>query len=140
MFNPDFLLTLSATTSEIENANLFPFPFGLHLAFCAIALIFFGWRFSVQKKPFQVIFAIAIPLSLAIWLNDSKTWFYIIGLVELILILAALVSCFIFKGKVPEEGGTENSDGEADNAADADPDAENGNENDEESPDSEENK
>lgn len=124
MLTPDFLLTIS--TPEIENANLFPFPFGLHLIFCTIALIFFGWRFSVQKKPFQLIFAIAVPLSLAIWLNDSKNWFYIIGLTELILILAAFVSCFIFKGKDTEENIAENTDEESDDAADdnSDPEAE----------------
>lgn len=139
MFNPDFLLTLSATTPEIENANLFPFPFGLHLVFCAVALIFFGWRFYVQKKPFQVIFSIAIPLSLLIWLNDSKAWFYIIGLVELILILGALVSCFIFKDKVPEKTATDNPDSEADNNAGGAADAETNDEEEEDSSDSEEN-
>ncbi|MCM1528499.1 MAG: hypothetical protein NC093_00720 [Alistipes sp.] len=97
MFNTDLLL--AAQTQEIANPNLFPFSFKLHLVFCAIALIFFGWRFSAQKKPFQLIFAIAIPLSLAIWLNDNKTWFYTLGIIEVILILAAIVSCFIFKGK-----------------------------------------
>lgn len=122
MLNPDFLLTI--TTSEIENANLFPFPFGLHLVFCAIALIFFGWRFSEQKKPFQLLFAIAVPLSLAIWLNDSKTWFYIIGLIELLLILAAFVSCFIFKDKAPEENSAEDPDEETGDAADESSDAE----------------
>ncbi|MBP3379282.1 MAG: hypothetical protein J6K77_00245 [Ruminococcus sp.] len=125
MFNPDFLLTISTTTPEIENANLFPFPFGLHLMFCAMALIFFAWRFSEQKKPFQIIFAIAIPLSLTIWLSKSKPWFYIIGLVELLLILAALVTCFIFRDKTPEEDDAETPDDEDGDAADGDSSPEN---------------
>lgn len=138
MFNPDFLLTISATTTEIENSNLFPFPFGLHLVFCAIALIFFGWRFSKQKKPFQIIFAIAIPLSLAIWLNESKTWFYTLGLVEVFLILAALVSCFIFKDKAPEENSAEAPDEENGGEADDDQaEADSSSEEDEEESDSE---
>lgn len=124
MFNPDFLSTISA--SEIENANLFPFPFSLHLIFCAVALIFFGWRFSEQKKPFQIIFAIAIPLSLTIWLSDSRNWFYIVGLVELLMILGALVSCFIFKGKKPEENTGEKPSDEENAGSDTDASAESG--------------
>lgn len=115
MLNPDLLLTIS--NAEIENPNLFPFPFGLHLVFCAIALIFFGWRFSEQKKPFQVIFAIAIPLSLAIWLNDSRTWFYTLGIIEVVLILAALVSCFIFRDKTDKKSSAAAPAAESDEAA-----------------------
>lgn len=123
MLNPDLLLTIS--NAEIENPNLFPFPFGLHLVFCAIALIFFGWRFSEEKKPFQVIFAIAIPLSLAIWLNDSRTWFYTLGIIEVVLILAALVSCFIFRDKADKKSSAPASESDEDAEDEAAADDEN---------------
>ena len=82
---------LLAQISDSNNPTIFPFPFSLHLGLAIISLVFFGFRFVSQKKPFQIIFAIAVPLSLLIWLSDSKTLFYGLGLVELILILLAIV-------------------------------------------------
>lgn len=98
MLNLDMLLSVTSG-SEIENTNLFPFPFPLHLGFVVISLIFFIFRFATDKKPFQLIMAVAIPFSMTIWLSASKTWFYTVGAVEFVLILAAAVSVFVFKDK-----------------------------------------
>ena len=68
------------------------------MTFVCIGAIFFAYRFFVQKRPYQLIMAIAIAASLAIWISDnSKALFYGIGIVEGVLILAALISSFIFK-------------------------------------------
>ena len=89
MFNTDLLVTLSQ--AEVENTNLFPFPFGMHITFV--------YRFFTDKKPYQIIFAVAVPLSLTLWASESRKWFYIIGAVELVLLLAAFISTFFFKSK-----------------------------------------
>lgn len=81
------------------NESLFPFPFPLHLGFCIIGLIFFIYRFATDKKPFQLIMALAIPFSLALWISDSRTWFYTVGLIELVLILAAFITSIVFRNK-----------------------------------------
>lgn len=102
-----FLLTQQA---GIENPSLFPFPFKMHLIFGIFGAVFFAYRFFTQKRPFQLIMAVAIPLSLIVWLSESKTLFYGLGIAEAILILAAVVTSFIFKAPLEdlaENAGTQ---------------------------------
>ena len=100
MIDMNMLATLAE--GEIENPNLFPFPFAMHITFAVIGLLFFLFRFINDKKPYQLIFAFAIPFSLTIWLSESRAWFYTLGAVEAVLVLCALVTTFIFKDK-PED-------------------------------------
>lgn len=97
MINSDILLTMAQTGNDVT--SLFPFPFPLHVIFAIIALAFFVFRFIMEKKPFQLIFAVAVPFSLIIWVSNSRTLFYIVGLVEFVLLLAALITYFIFRDK-----------------------------------------
>ncbi len=102
MINSDVLLTLAVT--EMENPSFFPFPFPLHLAFSIIAFAFLIFRFVTNKKPYQLIMAIAIPLSLILWIPSANmTLYYITGLIETILIVAAFVTSLIFKDKTTPE-------------------------------------
>ena len=95
--------------SEVEQPGLFPFPFGLHIVFTVIAVIFMVYRFVKEKCPYQIIMAVAIPISLIIWVSENKTLFYAIGIIELVLILAAIfTSIFIKKPKAPAD---ESADG-----------------------------
>lgn len=105
-----FTLTQQA---EIENPTLFPFPFNMHLIFACLATVFFVYRFATQKLPYQLIMAIAIPASLLIWVSESRTLFYTVGIIELVLILAALVTSFIFKPKEIVDDDEEDDDDEA---------------------------
>lgn len=98
----DLLVTL-AQISDAENPTIFPFPFAMHLGLAIISVIFFGYRFAVQKKPFQLIFAIAVPLSLLLWISDNRTLFYGLGIAELCLILAAFFTSIFMKPKKGEE-------------------------------------
>lgn len=43
--------------------------------------------------------AVAVPATLLLYVNSSKTWFYIIGFGELILLIAALITAIIDKRK-----------------------------------------
>lgn len=97
------MLTALAQISDVENPTIFPFPFPMHLALAIISVIFFGYRFAVQKKPFQLIFAIAVPLSLLVWLGNNKTLFYGLGIAELILIVAAIFTSIFIKPKAAED-------------------------------------
>ena len=96
-------LNYMAQISDAENPTIFPFPFAVHIALAVISVIFFAYRFAVQKRPFQLIFAVAVPISLALWLSDNKTLFYAIGAVEFVLILAAVISTFVCKPKETEK-------------------------------------
>ncbi len=100
MIDMNMLTTLSE--AEIENPNLFPFPLSMHVGFAIVGLIFFLYRFITDKKPYQLIFAFAIPFSLTIWLSESRAWFYTLGAVEAVLVICAFITTFIFKDK-PEE-------------------------------------
>ncbi|MDE5936641.1 MAG: hypothetical protein K2G83_04470 [Ruminococcus sp.] len=89
----------SGSSGSLESGNLFPFPFSLHLIFCIVGLIFFIYRFATDKKPFQLIMAAAIPFSLTLWISNSRTWFYVVGAIELVLILAAFVTSIVLRNK-----------------------------------------
>lgn len=108
MINSLFTLAIA----EMENPSFFPFPFPMHLGFSIIALAFLIFRFVTNKKPYQLIMAAAIPFSLILWIPSvSRTLYYIVGLIELILILAAFVTSLIFKDKTASEDG-ENAENE----------------------------
>lgn len=96
------------SSGSLENGNLFPFPFSLHLIFCIVGLIFFIYRFATDKKPFQLIMAVAIPFSLTLWISSSRTWFYIVGAIELVLILAAFAASIVFRNKNKSADDSEN--------------------------------
>lgn len=99
----DTLGNVFLSAVEIEQTGLFPFPFGMYIVFCLISLVFFTWRFSRDKKPYQLIFAFAIPFSMILLFFDTdKAKFQIIGIVEGVFILAALISTFVYKKKTPE--------------------------------------
>ena len=97
------MLVNLAQISDAENPTIFPFSFQLHLALAVISVIFFSYRFAVQKKPFQLIFAIAVPFSLLLWISNNKTLFYTVGIVELILIVTALFTSIFVKPMTAEE-------------------------------------
>lgn len=94
---PDTFSVLAQISDEIP--TVFPFPFNMHLILSVISVFFFGYRFAVQKRPYQLIFAIAVPLSMTIWISNNRTFFYILGLVELILIASALILSIAIKPK-----------------------------------------
>ena len=120
------LLTLAQSTG-MEAPDMFPFPFSLHIAFVCVATIFFILRFSKHKQPFQLIFAAAIPLSLLIWLTSGhRTAYYALGILEVLLIVAALVSSIVMSAKNKPAKDEEKNDEAADGgqADDDDADAE----------------
>ena len=87
--------------ADAEKPSLFPFPYSMHLIFVLISVAFFSYRFIVQKRPYQMIMAAAILASMGVWLSDNRKVYYGVGLVDVILILAALVTAIIFKN--PED-------------------------------------
>ncbi len=100
MFNPDLFTVLELT--KVENPNLFPFPFELHIGFSIIAFLFFMVRYFFDKRPYQLILSFAIPFSMTLWLSENKVWFYTVGAIEFALILISIVSDIIYKIKHPE--------------------------------------
>ncbi|MDE5855339.1 MAG: hypothetical protein K2H19_09825 [Ruminococcus sp.] len=104
----------SGSGDMFANESLFPFPFPLHLIFCAIGLFFFIYRFATDKKPFQLIMALAIPFSLSLWISDSRTWFYAVGLIELILTLIAFITSIVFRNK--NKSADDSKDVQSDNS------------------------
>ena len=100
MFNPDLFQLLEVT--KPENPNLFPFPLNLHIGFSVVAFVFFMLRYFFDKRPYQLILALAIPFSLTLWLSENKVWFYTVGAIEFGLLLIAFISDLIYKAKHPE--------------------------------------
>lgn len=90
------------STTEVIQPNLFPFPFQHHLIFCCIAMVFFVYLYVKYRKPHQLVMAIAIPLTLALWISESRMLFYAIGIIEVLMLITAFVLSIIHKKKHPE--------------------------------------
>ena len=103
--------TLATLTSDAETPTFFPYPFSYHLIFVIISVIFFGTSFIKMKRPYQLILTIAIPFSMLIWLAQStnnRSFYYAIGVIEIIFIAAAFITSIIFKPKKDNNTAKEN--------------------------------
>ncbi len=85
------------------NTNIFPLPFSAHLIFSIFAFVIFMFQFIRVRRPYQLLMAAAVPL--LIYVNDSKAWFYGIGIAEAIFIIASLVSVFISRKSKKADAG-----------------------------------
>ena len=94
----NFLVTMAQTT-ENNQTNLFPFPFHVHLIFSMISTLFFFAMYNKYHKPYQLLMGFAVPISLVIWLSESKSLFYGVGIIELILLFASFLITVILKIK-----------------------------------------
>lgn len=91
--------------------SIFPLPFSAHMIFVAIAFIFFLVQFIRLRYKYQLILAVASSCSALIYFQDTKTWFYGVGLVEFGLLLLALVMAIVEKRKrkaLEKQAETEN--------------------------------
>lgn len=101
----DLLTTTLA--AESQTPTIFPFSFNFHLGFAIIGFLFFLISFFKLRRPYQLLFAVGIPLSLLIWLaDDNRALYYGIGILELVIILGALVTSILTKPKKEEKTET----------------------------------
>lgn len=98
----DMIITLSQQ-AEMVKPELFPFPFKSHLIFCCIGFIFLAYRFYAQRKPHQLIMAFALPISLMVWLSEKKSIYYTMGIIELVLIIAAIAATIVYNVRHSEK-------------------------------------
>lgn len=111
-FSNAFLTLLQQQSTE--KPTLFPFPLSMHFILVIFGTVFLAYRFSVQKRPSQLILASAMIISLAIWLSESKVLYYSIGVIELVLLIACFVTSLIFKAPEYDEAAVnEESEEEA---------------------------
>lgn len=86
---------------EYISSTEFLLPFAPHLLFCIFSFVFFIIRFLRHKKAYQLILAIAIPLTFTLRLTsfmDNKTgkiFYENVGWIEIILLALALVLIII---------------------------------------------
>lgn len=79
------------------DSSIFPLPFAAHMIFVAIAFTFFLIQFIRLRYKYQLILAVASTCSALIYFQNTKTWFYGVGLVEFGLLLLALVMAIVEK-------------------------------------------
>jgi hypothetical protein len=74
------------------NTAVFPFSFNAHLTFAIICFVFFILQFIRLRYAYQLIMAVAIPLSLLIYVAPNKAFFYAIGIFEILALIACAVT------------------------------------------------
>ncbi len=83
------------------DASLFPYGIEKYLIFCVIATLFFLLQFIRTKYWYELILTIAVPASLLVYVNqESDVWFYGVGIMEAVMLVAAAVTYFIQYRKV----------------------------------------
>lgn len=86
------------------SAATFPISMTWHLGFCAIACIFFVVQYVRTKKSYQLLLAIGIPASLAIYISpDNTSLFYTVGVFEAVLLAGAVVFAFLERNRRKQE-------------------------------------
>ena len=72
--------------------NTFPLEFSKHIMFCIIGGVFFLFQYYRQGFKYQLISAASIAGTLLLYINDSETWRYIVGIIELLLIILVFIT------------------------------------------------
>ena len=52
----------------LMESTVFPLPFQSHLIFCVIATIFFVIQFIRMRRMYQLVFAVAVPATLLLYI------------------------------------------------------------------------
>ncbi len=102
------------------NGNIFPLPFSTHLIFVVVAFVFFLIQFVRVRKKYQIFMAAAVAMTMMIYVNDTKLWFYGVGIIEFGLILIALVTAVAEKNNktaIVAEAEAVETEAEAEEAA-----------------------
>lgn len=107
-------------TADADKPSLFPFPFSMHLIFVIICVVFFAYRFTTQKKPYQMILGLAVLASMCLWLSDSRAVYYGVGALEATMIVGAFVTSLIFRDKKKEDEKKDDNGSDNDNDNDSD--------------------
>ena len=98
--------------------SVFPIGETKHLVFCIIACIFFLLQFVRTKHWNQLILAIAIPLSLLVYIDtENKALFNGVGIAEAVLLLAALIVSIVQGRREAQKEKAEKEAAEAAKAA-----------------------
>ncbi len=71
----------------IENLNVYaPFPLGIHLTICIIATLFYGYMYARKRYVHYFVLIPAFDLTLLTQMQISKTAFYVVATIELLMI------------------------------------------------------
>lgn len=99
--------------------NTFPLNFTNHMIFCAIGVVFFLFQFWRQGFKYQIMTAAAIGMTLLLYINDSTTWRYIVGVAEAVLIVAIFITMSAEKKKAEKNAEEKNKTSEETTSSEA---------------------
>lgn len=86
-----FFAPLCMAEQNLSDVSLFPISFTKHMVFTCIATVFFVLQFLRTKRWYQLVLAVAVPISLLIYAAPENTvLFYTVGILEAVLLCGAL--------------------------------------------------
>lgn len=77
--------------------------FWIHLALVVVGIAYFLYSYIKEKKLYQLLFVIWIPLTLLTYVSKNKTYLIILGVVQLIFFV--LVIYFLFRNPGRKKAG-----------------------------------
>lgn len=90
--------------------NTFPLEFSKHILFCIIGGAFFLFQYYRQGYRYQLLTAGAIGCTLLLYINDSTTWRYIVGVLELLLLVIIFATMSKDRKKAITDEDTESAE------------------------------
>ncbi len=77
------------------SVNVFSMTLSQHLIFCGFAVVFFLIQFFRTKRVYELILAVAVLCSLLVYVTGGTVMFYAVGILEGILLIAALTASIV---------------------------------------------
>lgn len=75
----------------MEHSIRFPLPLNIHIGFVVLSIILLLLCYKKRKYAYELYMLIGIVSTMLIYLDDSKLFFYILGLEEIILFIMTVV-------------------------------------------------
>jgi len=97
--------------NELFMENMvFSLPFEIHLVFVCVAIVIFIVRYAMTKSIYQILMCGAVASTLLLYVNSGKTWFVCVGIIELVLVTASLISVIMDSRKLKAQKKTQEND------------------------------
>ncbi len=69
----------------MEHSIRFPLPFNIHVAFVILSVILLILCYMKRKHAYELYMLVGVASTMLIYISESKPFFYILGLEEIIL-------------------------------------------------------
>lgn len=79
------IIYIERTVQQMEHSIRFPLPLNFHIGFVILSVILLILCYMKKKHAYELYMLIGVASTMLIYVSESKPFFYILGLEEIIL-------------------------------------------------------